>query len=48
MLFNLEGEGEGGRGGKGEAAPLPPLDLLSQTNQVFGWICFLQTQLFWL
>ena len=28
----------GGGGGKGQ---LRPLDLLSQTNEVFGWICFL-------
>ena len=37
ILFFFGGGG-GGVGGKGQ---LRPLDLLSQTNEVFGWICFL-------
>ena len=36
------GEGQGGQ------LPPPPPDLLSQTNQVWVWICLLYTQLFWL
>ena len=35
-----------GRGGP--RPPPPPPDLLSQTNQVWVWICLLYTQLFWL
>ena len=38
ILFYFFFLGGGGVGGKGQ---LRPLDLLSQTNEVFGWICFL-------
>ena len=31
----------GGGGGGGERGQVRPLDLLSQTNEVFGWIFFL-------